>query len=79
MLDYEFDLPKATEYNQLSCQMNQLGVLTKVIAENNLSFEYPELKAIYWDIETFNTTHYNTPMYDDENSHISMLCSIIGN
>lgn len=52
------------------------GVLGKFICENDIEFVYPEITPIYWDIETFNTQHFEVPQYDDENSHISMICAV---
>ena len=33
------------------------------------------MTGIYWDIETFNTCHFDVPLADDDNSYISMICA----
>ena len=82
VLDYEFDkYPKTGEptvVNKLSTKREIFGITGKVICENNLTFEYPEIKGIYWDIETGHPRagHTGAPMYNDEESFISMLCAV---
>lgn len=55
------------------------GVLGKFICENDIKYTYPVVTPIYWDIETFNTEHFEVPTYDDDNSHISMICAVRNN
>lgn len=40
------------------------NILTKLIIENDIKFKYPEINGLYWDIETFNTSHFDRPLYD---------------
>jgi len=53
------------------------GVLGKFLCENgNVELIYPDVIPIYWDIETYNTQHHEVPSYNDEFSHISMICVV---
>lgn len=48
-----------------------------MICENDIKFEYPELDAIYYDIETFNTKDPSqVPKLTDFYSHIGIVCLV---
>ena len=60
--------------------MLDYGILAKIVTENQkeITFAYPDVTSIKWDIETFNHTHNKVPLADDPDSHISIICAVIG-
>jgi len=53
------------------------GIMSKLMTENKIEIKYPDVNGIYFDIETYNHANPGVPKFDDEDSHISMICAVM--
>jgi hypothetical protein len=81
-MNYKFDSYENDEHESTNTKYgmkpNYASIIIKMLVENNIKIAYPKVEGIYWDIETFNTTHLEVPFAHEENSYISMLCAVKG-
>jgi len=63
---------------KLGMKPHYASIITKLIVENDIQISYPKIEGIYWDIETFNLSHFDVPLAHEEDSYISMLCAVKG-
>ena len=55
---------------------DKIGTISKFLAENQVTFNYPEITPIYWDLETYNEKDFELPQARDADTIISMLVTI---
>lgn len=61
LFDYQYDDRTGTR-NKLSLVRNdKIGTISKFLAENQITFDYPEITPIYWDLETYNEKDFEMP------------------
>jgi hypothetical protein len=49
------------------------------LSENEVTFEYPEITPIYWDLETYNEKDFEFSEARDPDTIISMLVAVRNN